>query len=129
MDLLDILRGKYREVMTGSYYRSVPPTKDENAIQFDYEMADPKTMKFDQPMQNLSLTDAETTSISTDDAISFEVGKAVVLQDGKMYTIVSVQKDLSKASQQAYRYMGIPVGVRNQLYLVERENPWELNNA
>ena len=128
MDYLDILNGKYYQTYDGSYYKRLPRAGEqtEAPIAFSYEHIDPTEWRYKQLLQGLNETAAATASIKTRENHDYQVGKWVVLQDGKLYTILSCSLDMNAASREAARLLQIPIGAEYILRLAERENPWGL---
>lgn len=126
MDLLDIFAGKWDKVFTGNYYKELPNAPDDNAITFEYEAIDPTEWHYQRLFSNVVTTKSSSCAIKTNTPLSYQVGSYVVLQNGKLYEIISVQEDYQSVEKQAFRYLQRVAGVDYVIRLVELPNAWEL---
>lgn len=135
-DLMDILTGRAEKVCTGKYFDKAPiitelkgdkaTTTYTDAVVFEYEHLDPKSRTYRMLFGNLFGGQAWSATIKTNSNIDFKVNGYVRLQDGNIYTIVSVDRELQSASSQAFRYFKEPAGVEKVIRLTQVENPFEL---
>ena len=127
MDFLDIMQGRLFNTYAGKYYEKLPDaTLDEEqdaAFQFDYEYIDMTSKTYKHLISNLTECDGVTSAIKTNEQLKWRVGGFVILTDGRLCTIVSVNEDRTNASQEAGRLLAIPLGTEYILRLTEYENP------
>lgn len=124
LDLMDILTGKAEKVCTGKYYENEP--EESEAISFAYEYMDFNSRTYKMLINRLYAGQACDASIKTNANINFKIDSFIRLQDGNIYTIISVDKDMQSASKQAYRYFIQPAGIEKIIRLTQVENPFEL---
>lgn len=123
-DLMDILCGRAEKVCIGKLYKGEPI--EANAISFDYEYLDPTSRTYRMIYGNLYAGQSCDATIKTKVNLNFKIDSYVKLQDGNIYTIISVDKDMQSASKQAYRYFKEPAGLEKTIRLSQVENPFEL---
>lgn len=133
MDFLDVITGKFFQTFSGHYYPSLPvsqliTTQAEadavvDARHFDYEVIDPEAHNYRHLLQNLIDKDGAELTIKTTAAHDWRIGGYVTLQDGKMYTVLSMTRDTRAASKQAAELMPIPVGTEYIIRLISYVNP------
>lgn len=137
MDLLDILEGRYHTTHTGRYFERLPvpmsyPVTVEQLYEydegkdFDYRIVNPEERRYKMLLNNLSEPDGATATVSTREDLDWGNKAYVLLDDGTLYTVISITKDLESTEDEASRLMTIPVGTEYILRLVEKENPWEI---
>lgn len=124
-DLLDLLHGKVNYTFTGVHYSRRPDTPDqEGGGIFDYEYVDPTEWHYQKLLGNLINSDGATATIKTNDDMQWKPGEFIVLQDDKLYTIVSVMKDYQSESKQTFRFLKEAPEIDYVVRLVEVENSW-----
>lgn len=133
MDFLDVITGKFFQTFSGRYYPSLPRVgvvasqEDAESVvdarHFDYEEIDPESYSYRQLLQNLIDKDGAEMTIKTTAAHDWRIGGYVALDDGKLYTILSMTRDTRAASKQAAELMPIPVGTEYVIRLVSYVNP------
>ncbi len=128
-DLLDLLHGKVNYTFTGVHYSRRPDTPDqEGGGIFDYEYVDPTEWHYQKLFGNLINNDGATTTIKTNDDLDIKVSQKqyVILQDEKLYRIISVMKDYQSESKQTFRFLKEAPEIDYIIRLVEVDNPWEI---
>lgn len=133
MDILDIYNGRYYNTYSGTYYKRLPsPTlytsiddlyNLEAGVFIDYEILDPASREYRTIISNLIDTDTMNVAIKTRDIEDYRSGEFIVLEDGRLYKIISVTEDTSAASREAARLFPVPLGTEYILRLLEIENP------
>jgi hypothetical protein len=127
MDLLDLTTPHAREVCKGTYYETIPKDATVTGQPFGYEYVDPTSWHYSQLFANVKLSDAATAAIKSKTPLSWKVGAYVRTQDGRFYSILSVQQDFNAAPRQALRIFGKPAGVEYVVRLSEKSEPWGIN--
>jgi hypothetical protein len=74
-------------------------------------------------MSNLVVTGQATATIKTSTPILYRDNAFVVLQDGRMYIILSVVQDTHSANREAYRVLTDVAGIDYVMRLQEVDNP------
>lgn len=127
-DTLDLLRGRVNYVFTGSHYSTQPNTPDDEHADFDYEYVDPTEWHYQKLFGNILNNDGATTTIKTNDDMSWRVDQYVALQDNKLYKVVSVMKDYQSANREAFRFLKDAPQIDFIVRLIEIDDPWEVGN-
>ena len=131
MDFLDICMGRYNQTCTGKYYKMLPDateiTDDAGnvpyGIPFDYEYVDVTTRAYKQLIGNLTESEGIVTAIKTREALEWKIGAFIILMDGKLCSVISINEDRSNTGKEAARILPIPLGTEYVLRLTEYENP------
>lgn len=123
-DLLDVMRGRAQMTFTGSYYKRLPEEPENGAQLFDYEPVDPTEWRYRKLFGNLINSDGATCSIKTNDDLGGRTEEYMVLQDDKLYKILSVTKDYRSASAETFRYLKDVPQTEYVYRLIEVDNPW-----
>ena len=124
MDLLDILRLKDTEYLTGTYYARQPFTPEDDGIAFTYEMVDPKSKTYAKLINNLE-EPSSVTAIRTDDDCGFEINGYVATQGGDLWIVQEVLKNVQNDNtKEALRLLTETVQTEYVIRLLKVENPW-----
>lgn len=126
MDVLSILIPHPEQVCTGTYYEKLPNNPADNGISFDYENIDMTEWHYQQLFANVPVKNATSAAIKTKEPMEWKVGSYIATQDGRFYSIIAVQQDYKKASDQAFRFLSLVPGVEYVIRLTQKENPWGL---
>ena len=119
MDILDFLENKDGYFCKG-YYRKY---KDSDAQYFTYKVITNANERFDSLVNNL-MNVANTMVIQTPFNINFEVNGYITTQDGNLYLIETVQKDIKNS--RALMYFKESAKTEYILGLIKQDNPMEL---
>lgn len=128
-DILDLLSPKPQFTQTGKYYAARPVSPADGAITFNYEHVNPYSATYRTLFGNVQSSGGELT-VRTNDQLNFlkneEKGEFgfVVLQDGRAYAVLQVEKDVQSANKQVLRLFGTPVSTDFILRLERVTNPW-----
>ena len=129
MDILDVLCPHPEKTLTGTFYPRKSAT--DGGVGFDYEPVDPTSRRYQMAFANVGGSAAAMTTVKTKQPLPFNESGGVlgyaVLQDGKLYCVLSVSNDYSSVSKELYRFLGEAAGVDTVLHLSEEENPWGLS--
>lgn len=126
MDVLSILIPHSEQVCTGTYYEKLPNSPADNGVSFDYENIDMTEWHYQQLFANVPVKNATSAAIKTKEPKEWKVGSYIATQDGRFYSIIAVQQDFKKASDQAFRFLSLVPGVEYVIRLTQKENPWGL---
>lgn len=124
-DIRYLLQKRSEQTLTGTYYARKPTNPEENGATFHYEYVDTTSWAFRRLFGNVTGSEFSQTAIKTVSALDFGIPSFVATQDGKLYSVVQVERDQTSAGKQAQRLWVSPVGVTYVLRMVEIENPWE----
>lgn len=87
--IIEFLKIKDKECLTGIYYPRRPITANDGGQPFEYEIVDPHSRDYRTIMGNL-LTDSVVTAIKTDDSSEFKIKGYIKTQDGLFWQISAV---------------------------------------
>ena len=124
-DLLSLFQGRGEKTLTGTYYQRIPLTVNSVSQPFDYEIVQGNSKRYQMITGNLRV-DGATVIISTKDDLEWKINAHVVLQNGKLYTIESVQEELKDVEKNTFRLHGNAYDMDYILSLVEIDNMWGL---
>lgn len=123
MDYLDIANPKHRFTATASYYPEHMDGPDIGAQRLNYEYVNPYSNTYRRIFANIQSSAGEVV-IRTDDQLNYRVNGIVVLQDGKAFKILQVEKDYQVAPKQSFRLFSTPVSTQYVIRMVSVPNPW-----
>ena len=124
--ILNFLAIKSDEVLTGNYYARLPETPNDIADEFQYDIVNEHDKAYSLVLNNLQ-TDRTTCVIKTNDNCGFKINGYVTTQDGILWQITSIGKQLVKAeTKQALRWLKQTIETEYVLRLLEVDNPWDL---
>lgn len=124
-DIRYLLQKRAEQTLTGTYYEERPTTPQDGGTSFRYEYIDPSTWAFRRVFGNVIGSEYSNAAIRTVAALPWKVDGFIVTQDGKLYTIVQVEKDPSAVGKQAQRLWVAPAGITYAIRMIEVDNPWE----
>lgn len=125
VDALDILNPREKFSAEGTYWDSRPDSVAQSGSKkFNYEFVSPYSKSYRVAFGNMQNFEAGETAIRTNDDVGYKNGGFVMLQDGKLYTIIQITTDYQAASKQALRFLGVPLGTEFILRMVNVPNPW-----
>lgn len=124
MDLLDILRLKDTEYLTGTYYARQPLSPEDSGVEFSYEQLNPKSKTYAKLINNLE-EPSSVTAIRTDDDCGFEINGYIATQDGELWIVQEVLKNVQNDNtKEALRLLTETVQTEYVIRLLKVENPW-----
>lgn len=131
MSVLDFLKEKDDEYMTGYYYDKAPNPKhtaeqqaEELPHKFHYSKASAKERQFNTVMQNMRL-DSERYSIKTCDDCGFKINGYISTQNGLFWTIEDIVHDEQTAgNEESLLLWKNAVKTEFILRLRRVNNPW-----
>lgn len=125
MDFIDIQEGRFNETYTGRYYALIPYLVETAApaVIFDFEFVDTDNRAYRTILQNVTTDEAADVVIKTREQLPFKARQHVSLEDGRLFTIISVSIDRSTVSKEAAKLYPLPIGSELILRLVEIDNP------
>lgn len=123
MDYLDIINPKTKFTASAKYYSEPQDGPETGGSSFNYEYVNPFSNTYRRLFSNIQSSAGEVT-IRTNSQLNFEVNGIVVIQNGKAFKIIQVERDYQSAPKQSLRLFGTPVGTQYVLRLVFVPNPW-----
>lgn len=125
-DLLDFLRVRDHEYLTGVYFAYQPQTPNDVGISFTYEQVDPKSRAYAKIIGEIE-DPLTTTAIKTDDYCGFEINGYVLTQSGELWIVSEVVKNVqTEETKEALRLFTETVQTEYLVRLVKTDNPWGL---
>lgn len=125
-DIRSLLQKRAEQTLTGTYYEEQPQSPADGGVTFQYEYVNPSSWTFRRLFGNVVGNQFSITAIKTVSPLAWRVSSYVVTQDGRLYSILQVERDLASVGKQAQRFFCDPAGVSYVLRLMEVENPWEV---
>lgn len=126
-DIRSLLQKRAEQTLTGTFYERRPETPTDGGAPFQYEYVNPSSWTFRRLFGNVVGNQFSVTAVKTVSPLYWRVSSFIVTQDGRLYTILQVERDLAGAGKQAQRLFCDPAGVSYVLRLAEVENPWGIN--
>lgn len=124
-DSLDLMNPRGRFTATATYYERRPDGPALGGQEFHYEYVSPYSKTYQLLFANVQVEAGETI-IRTDDFLAYKSDGIVVTQDGKTFSVIRVERDLSGTPKQVMRLIGVPVSAHFVLRLIEIADPWGL---
>lgn len=125
MDILDIITGRMEKIFGGTYYSILPQDSSTEGMPFEYEYVDPKQWNYQRLFANVIGNNVSFTAIKTKTPLKYDTKGFIVLNDGKLYDILSVQQDYNSVdSLEVYRILNVAPGIEYVIRLSEHTNPW-----
>lgn len=125
-DIRSLLQKRAEQTLTGTFYETRPQTPTDSGAMFRYEYVNPSSWTFRRLFGNVVGNQFSLTAIKTVTPLPWRVSSFVVTHDGRLYSVLQVERDLSSVGKQAQRLFCDPAGVSYVLRLMEVENPWEV---
>lgn len=126
-DIRSLLQKRAEQTLTGTYYEEQPQSPADGGVAFQYEYVNPSSWTFRRLFGNVVGNQFSITAIKTVSPLAWRVSSYVGTQDGRLYTVLQVERDIAGAGKQAQRLFCDPAGVSYVLRLAEVENPWGIN--
>lgn len=122
-DALDLLNPKPRFTAEAVFYESRPEVEG-GGVHINYEYVSPYSATYRRLFANIQGEDGEV-AIRTNDFIKPVVNKShVLLADGRLFYVKSVEVDYQAAEKQALRLFGVPLSTEYVLRLIPEDNSW-----
>lgn len=125
-DLVDLLEGKWDKTFTGTYYKKIPQTPQDQGVPLDYEIIAPADKHYQMLFGNVDGNNVASLSIKTNDPLGYKVNGYIATEDGAFYAIESIREDRERVSKEASRYFKEVTGVEWVLRLISHDNPMNL---
>ena len=126
-DLLDFLRVRDKEFLTGTYYPVIPTNPTDDGERIHYEEVSGQDKQYAKLLENLE-ADKVTYVIKTDEEIDFKINGYVATQDGELWQISAILKQSTNyETQDVLRILRASVKTEKIIRLIQIENPWELS--
>lgn len=125
-DIRSLLQKRAEQTLTGTFYEARPQTPEDGGAAFHYEYVNPSSWTFRRLFGNVVGNQFSLTAVKTVTPLPWRVSSFVLTQDGRLYSILQVERDLASVGKQAQRFFCDPAGVSYVLRLMEVENPWEV---
>ena len=126
MGYLKFMTDRSEEVLTGTYYPSIPKKPTDYGERFSYKIVNQSDSTYSKLLDGLEAP-IKTMTISTDDARGFVINKYIVTQGGDLWTISGiVEAPANENTMQALRRRTRTIQSRYIMRLIGVENPWEI---
>lgn len=123
-DLLDILRLKDTEFLTGTYYKNMPDKPTNIGVEFTYEEIDAHNRIYAKILGELESPNS-SLAIRTDDDCGFEINGYVCTQGGDLWIVSQVAKRVQNDNtKEALRLLTETVQTEYVIRLIKVDNPW-----
>lgn len=125
-DIRSLLQKHAEQTLTGTFYEHRPLTPSDGGISFPYEFVSPASWTFRRLFGNVVGNQFSITAIKTVSSLPWRVSSFIVTQDGRLYSVLQIERDHANVGKQALRLFSDAAGITYVLRLMEIENPWEI---